>query len=115
MHALAQQRRRTVATVLLSRMGMRRRSTDAATALEIGLLVGAAALVSVLVALPSSALLLGGLDTVPDRPPAPLFTVPWGPLAAVLAGVLLVAVGGALLAGRAARRAVPGEVLRDTA
>jgi putative ABC transport system permease protein len=115
MHALAQQRRRTVATVLLSRMGMRRRSTDAATALELGLLVGAAAVVAVLVALPSSALLLDGLDTVPDRPPAPLFTVPWGTLALVLAGVLVVAVGGALLAGRAARRVVPGEVLRDTA
>jgi putative ABC transport system permease protein len=76
--------------------------------------VGAAALVAVLVALPASALLLGGLDTVPDRPPAPLFTIPWGPLVFVLAGVVVVAVGGAMLAGRAARRVVPGDVLRDT-
>jgi putative ABC transport system permease protein len=113
MHALAQQRRRTVATVLLARIGMRRRSTDTATALELGLLVGAAALVAVVVALPASALLLGPLDPLPDLPPGPLFTVPWEPLAVVLAGVLGVAGGGALLAGRAARRVRPGEVLRD--
>jgi putative ABC transport system permease protein len=113
MHALAQQRRRTVATVLLSRMGMRRRAVDAATALELGLLVGTAALVAVVVALPSSALLLRPLDPLPGLPPGTLFTVPWGPLAAVLAGVLAVAAGGALLVGHAARRVVPGEVLRD--
>ena len=113
MHALAQQRRRTVAALLLGRMGMTRRSTDAATALEIGLLTGTAALVAALVALPASALVLDLLDPVPTLLPEPLFTVPWGSLAVVLTGVVGVTAGGALLVGRAARRTVPGEVLRE--
>ena len=113
MHALAQQRRRTVAALLLERMGMRRRSADAATALEIGVLTGAAAMVAVLVALPASALVLDLLDPVPTLLPDPLFAVPWGSLAVVAAGVLAVTVGGALLVGRAARRTVAGEVLRE--
>jgi putative ABC transport system permease protein len=113
MHALAQQRRRTVAALLLARMGMTRRSADTATALEIGLLTGLAAVVATLVALPTSALVLGKLDPVPSLLPGPLFTVPWGSLAVVLAGVVVVTVGGALLVGRAARRTVAGEVLRE--
>jgi putative ABC transport system permease protein len=113
MHALAQQRRRTVAALLLDRMGMSRRSADTATALEIGLLTGAAALVAVVVALPASALVLGLLDPVPTLLPDPLFTVPWGSLAVVLAGVVGVTVAGAWLVGRTARRTVAGEVLRE--
>ena len=113
MHALAQQRRRTVAALLLERMGMRRRSADAATALEIGILSGSAAIVAVAVALPASVLVLELLDPVPTLLPHPLFTVPWGSLAVVLAGVLAVTVGGAWSVGRAARRTVAGEVLRD--
>ena len=113
MHALAQQRRRTVAALLLERMGMRRRSADAATALEIGVLTGSAAVVAVVVALPASALVLELLDPVPTVLPDPLFAVPWGSLAVVAAGVVAVTVGGALLVGRAARRTVAGEVLRE--
>jgi putative ABC transport system permease protein len=113
MHALAQQRRRTVAALLLARMGMTRSSADTATALEIGLLTGVAAVVAALVALPASALVLPQLDPVPTLLPAPLFTVPWSSLTVVLAGVLGVTVGGALLVGRAARRTVAGEVLRE--
>jgi hypothetical protein len=113
MHALAQQRRRAVAGLLLRRMGLRRRSADAATAAEIALLVVPAAVVAVAVGLPSSAAILPLLDPAPALLPDPLFTVPWGPLAAVLAGVVAATAAGALLVGRAARRAVPGEVLRD--
>jgi putative ABC transport system permease protein len=113
MHALAQQRRRTVAALLLDRMGMSRRSSDTATALEIGLLTGIAAVVAALVALPASALVLPLLDPAPTLLPEPLFTVPWGSVAVVLVGVVGVTVGGALLVGRAARRTVAGEVLRE--
>lgn len=115
MHALAQQRRRTVAALLLARMGLPRRSADAATALEIGLLTGSAAVVAVAVALPTSTLVVRLLDPVPALLPEPLFTVPWGALVVVLAGVLLVTAGSALLVGRAARRAVAGEVIRGAA
>ena len=80
---------------------MRRRSADAATALEIGVLTGSAAVVAVVVALPASALVLELLDPVPTVLPDPLFAVPWGSLAVVAAGVVVVTVGGALLVGRA--------------
>ncbi|SOE03820.1 hypothetical protein [Blastococcus haudaquaticus] len=113
MHALAQQRRRTVAALLLTRMGMGRRSLDAAGALEIGLLAGLGALVAVAVALPTSALLLGLLDPVPDLRPDPLFALPWGSVAAVVVGVALVTAASALLVGRSARRATGGQVMRD--
>ena len=113
MHALAQQRRRTVAALLLQRMGMSRPSADAATALEIGLLTGVAAVVATLVALPASALVLPQLDPVPSLLPVPIFDIPWTSLAVVAGGVVAVTVFGALLVGRAARRTVPGEVLRE--
>ena len=113
MQALAQQRRRTVAGLLLSRMGMTRRAADAATGLEIGLLAGLGALVAVAVALPASALVLRLLDPVPTLPPDPLFSIPWSSLAVVAAGIVLVTVGGAVLVGRAARRATGGQVMRD--
>jgi putative ABC transport system permease protein len=113
MHALSQQRRRTVAALLLGRMGMSTRSADAATAIEIGLLTGLAAVVAVAVALPSSALILRLLDPVPQLRPDPLFAVPWGSLGAVAAGVLVVTLGGAALVGRASRRATGGQVMRD--
>ena len=74
-----------------------------------------AALVAVAVALPSSALVLRALDPVPELQPDPLFAVPWGDLGAVLAGVVLVTVGGAALVGRTARRDTGGQVLRDAA
>ena len=113
LHAMSQQRRRTVGALLLARMGMRRRGSDGATAIEIGLLTGLAAIVAVAVALPSSALVLRALDPVPDLQPDPLFAVPWGDLGAVLAGVVLVTLGGAALVGRTARRDTGGQVLRD--
>ncbi len=112
-HAAAQQRRRTVAALLLTRMGMARRSSDAAAGLEIGLLAAGAALVAVAVALPASALVLRLLDPVPGLRPDVLFRVPWGSLATVLAGVVLVPVGSALLVGRSARRTNGGQVMRD--
>jgi putative ABC transport system permease protein len=112
MHALAQQRRRTVAALLLRRMGMRRRALDAATALETGVLTGLGALVAVAVALPASALLLPLLDPVPALSPAPVLAVPWGSLAAVVTGVLAVTAVTAVLVGRAARADDPGTVLR---
>jgi putative ABC transport system permease protein len=115
LHAMSQQRRRSAAALLLGRMGMSRRSADAATALEIGLLTGLAALVAVVVALPSSALVLRALDPVPDLRPDPLFAVPWGDLGAVVAGIVLVTLGGAALVGRSARRDSGGQVLREAA
>jgi putative ABC transport system permease protein len=113
MHAMAQQRRRTVAALLLTRMGMSRRSSDAAAGLEIGLLAGVAALVAVAVAVPASALVLRLLDPVPDLRPDALFEVPWDSVATVLTSVVLVTVGSALLVGRSARRATGGQVMRD--
>jgi hypothetical protein len=113
LHALAQQRRRTVAALLLGRMGLSRRAGDAAAGLEIALLTGVGALVAVGVALPASALVLRLLDPVPDLPPEALFAVPWGSLAAVAAGVVALTAVGAVLVGRPSGRTEPGEVLRE--
>jgi putative ABC transport system permease protein len=112
-HALAQQRRRTVAALLLARMGMSRSAADRSAALEIGLLALLGAVVAVATALPASALVVRLLDPDPAVLPAPLFAVPWSSIAAVLAGALLVTVAGGLLVARTARRAPAGEVLRD--
>lgn len=112
MHALAQQRRRTVAALLLTRMGMRRRDLDAATALEIGLLSGLGVLVAVAVAVPASALVLQLLDPVPALLPAPLFAVPWSSVAAVVLGVAVLTATTAVLVGRAARSDDAGQVMR---
>ena len=113
MHAVAQQRRRTVAALLLGRMGMRRRTANLSSGLEIGLLTGLAALVAVAVALPASALVLRLLDPVPSLRPGSVFGMPWASIAAVLAGVAVVTVCGAVLVGRSARRATGGQVMRD--
>lgn len=113
MHAVSQQRRRTVSALLLGRMGMSRRAADATAGLEIGLLAGLAALVAVAVALPSSVLVLRLLDPVPSLQPGTLFDVPWASVAAVAGGVAVVTVVGAVLVGRTARRASGGQVMRD--
>ncbi|RZU33924.1 ABC transporter permease [Blastococcus saxobsidens] len=113
MHAVAQQRRRTVAGLLLRRMGMTDRAADVSAGLEIGLLAGLSALVAVVVALPASALVLRVLDPVPSLEPEAVFAVPWGSIAAVGAGVVLVTVIGSWLVGRTARRATGGQVMRD--
>ena len=113
MHALAQQRRRTVAALLLGRMGMRRRAADVSSGLEIGLLAGLGAIIAVAVALPASALVLQLLDPVPTLPPEPLFPTPWPSIVAVVGGVAVVTVVGAALVGRSARRATGGQVMRD--
>jgi putative ABC transport system permease protein len=65
------------------------------------------------VALPASALVLRLLDPVPDLRPDVLFRVPWGSIATVVAGVLLVTAASALVVGRSARRTDGGQVLRD--
>ncbi|MCF6744197.1 hypothetical protein E9529_07895 [Blastococcus sp. KM273128] len=113
MHAVAQQRRRTVAALLLRRMGLDRRASDAASGAEIGLLAGLAALVAVLVALPASALVLRVLDPLPALQPGAVFAVPRAALAVVAGGVVLVTAVGSWLVGRTARRATGGQVMRD--
>ena len=112
-HAAAQQRRRTVAALLLSRMGLGRRSADTAVALETGLLAGLSLVVAVAVGLPSSALVVRLLDPVPTLPPGTLVAVPWATLGGAVGGVLLATVLGAVLVGRAARRTSGGQVMRD--
>lgn len=113
LHALAQQRRRTVAALLLARMGLSRGAADRSAALETGLLAALGAFVAVAVALPTSALVVRLLDPAPALLPGVLFTVPRNAIAAVLAGAAVVTVVVGLLVARAARRSSAGEVLRD--
>ncbi|MGY1723984.1 hypothetical protein [Blastococcus sp. SYSU DS0533] len=113
MHAVAQQRRRTVGVLLLRRMGLGRRASHTASGAEIGLLAGLSALVAVLVALPTSALVLRVLDPLPALQPAAVFAVPWAALAVVAGGVVLVTAVGSWLVGRTARRTPGGQVMRD--
>ncbi|MGY1770059.1 hypothetical protein [Blastococcus sp. SYSU D00813] len=111
----AQQRRRAAASVLLTRMGMGGRAQRTAAALETGLLACLGAVLAVAVALPVSALLVRLLDPVPDVLPGPLFSVPWGTLAAVAAGAVTATLAGSLLVGRVARQTTGGRVMRDAA
>ncbi|RBY88767.1 hypothetical protein [Blastococcus sp. TF02A-26] len=113
LQAVAQQRRRAAASVLLTRMGVGAAAQRSAAALETGLLAGLSAVLAVAVALPVSALLVELLDPVPDVLPGPLVAVPWGSLVAVVAGAALATVAGAVLTGRAARQADGGRVMRD--
>jgi putative ABC transport system permease protein len=94
-------------------MGMSRSAAQRSSGLEIGLLTGLGALVAVAVALPTSALVLRLLDPVPTLRPAAVFAVPWGSLAAVVAGVVLVTLVASMLIGRVAGRATGGQVMRD--
>jgi putative ABC transport system permease protein len=113
LHALAQQRRRTVAALLLARMGLSRGAADRSAALETGLLAVLGTVVAVAVALPTSALVVRLLDPAPALLPGPIFTVPRGSILGVLAGAAVVTVVVGLLVARAARRSSAGEVLRD--
>ena len=113
LHALAQQRRRTVAAMLLARMGLSRGAADRSAALETGLLALLGALVAVAVALPTSAFVVRLLDPAPNLLPGPIFTVPSSSIVGVLAGAAVVTLVVGLLVARAARRSSPGEVLRD--
>jgi predicted lysophospholipase L1 biosynthesis ABC-type transport system permease subunit len=113
LHALAQQRRRTVAALLMARMGLSRSAADRSATLEIGLLALLGALVAVGTALPASALVIRLFDPDPDLLPAPLFAVPWTTVRWVLAGTVVATCLAGLLVARSARRARAGEVLRD--
>ncbi|RZS89930.1 putative ABC transport system permease protein [Motilibacter rhizosphaerae] len=115
LHAAGQQRRRTVATVLLDRMGLGRAAGRTAAALELGLLAGTALVCGCVLALPACAFVLGRVDPVPAVAPAPLFRVPALALLAVVVGTLAAVVLGALLVDRLARRAPAGTVMRAPA
>jgi putative ABC transport system permease protein len=112
LHAASQQRRRTVATVLLTRMGLTPRSARRSAAAELVMIGGIAAVLGAALTLPAAQLLLGRLDPLPSLPPGPLFAVPGPTLAALAFGVVVAAVAGAALVDRMARRIPGGEVLR---
>ncbi|RKS74123.1 putative ABC transport system permease protein [Motilibacter peucedani] len=112
LYAAAQQRRRTVASVLLDRMGLARRSALAAAAVELGLLALVAAVLGAGLGLPTARLVLDTLDPVPALPPGPVFEVPLPALLAVAVGVVLLVAVGSVLVDSLARRAPRGQVLR---
>ena len=113
LHAAGQHRRRTVAAVLLARMGLSRRSARSAAAVELGLLALLAGLLGVAFALPTSRLVLERLDPVPGLPPDPLFELPGATLAGVAGAVVVVSVVGAVIVDLLTRRSPGGQVLRD--
>ncbi|WP_369137524.1 hypothetical protein [Modestobacter versicolor] len=113
LHAAAQQRHRTVAALLLARMGMSRRASDTAAGLETGLLAGLATVVALAVALPASALVLPLLDPVPAVLPGVTVAVPWPTVGLTVAGAALATAAATWLVGRAAGRTSGGQVMRD--
>lgn len=112
LHAASQQRRRTVATVLLTRMGLSPSSSRWSATIELALLGGLAALLGAAFTLPAARLLLVRLDPVPGLPPGPLFAVPGLSLVAMALAVAVAAVAGAAVVDRLARRTPGGEVMR---
>jgi hypothetical protein len=113
LHAAAQHRRRTVAGVLLARMGLSRGSARMAAAVELGLLALLAGVLGAVFALPTSRLVLDRLDPVPSLPPEPLFALPGQSLAAIAGAVAGVSLVGAVLVDLLTRGTTGGEVLRD--
>ena len=112
LHLQARQRSRNLSFALASRMGLSDRAHRRALTLELGMLIGSAAVIGSVLAVVAALLVRPRLEVAPDLPGPTVFEVPWALLAGVAAGAMVVAMAGGWLAQRRARRANAAEVLR---
>jgi len=94
------------------RMGLSAGTQRRAVTLELGEILGIAFVLGTGLAVAAAALVRAKLDLLPGVPGPTIFAVPWLLLGATAAGFLLVAIAGARLVGRRARRTNVAEVLR---
>jgi putative ABC transport system permease protein len=108
----ARQRQRTLLLALAERMGLTRRAHMSALALELGVMLLIALLVGGMVGIGISALLFKRLDPLPTVAPAPTLVVSTVLALVLITALVALAIAGAYLADRAARRVSLTEVLR---
>lgn len=108
----ARQRSQIVSYGLSLRMGLDRRGHGRSLVLELGTMLAAAAALGVGLAVAASFLMVPRLDPLGAIPPEPTVVLPLARLLVLVAALGAVAVGGAWLAGRRARAARLGEVMR---
>lgn len=106
------QRSRTASYAMARRMGLSKTAHLRSLFVELGTLLGVAAVAGAALAWVAVLLVYGWLDVDADRPPAPLLTVPTVTLIAGVVAALAVAIAASLYAQRAANRADMAEVLR---
>jgi hypothetical protein len=112
LYLLARQRAQTIATAFGMRMGLRRRPAAAALALELALILAIAFVVAVLGAIAAAGAIVSRSDPLPNLPPGPLFTGPWGDLLVVALVLGVVAAVGGLVASRPPRDEALVEAIR---
>ena len=108
----ARQRQRTLLLALAERMGLTRRAHRTALALELGVMLLIALLMGGAVGIWVSALLFKRLNPLPTVTPAPTLVVSTALVLLLFTAIVALAVAGAYLADRAARRVSLTEVLR---
>ncbi|MER6765131.1 MULTISPECIES: ABC transporter permease family protein [Amycolatopsis] len=111
----ARARARRGAYVLLRRMGITSGAHWRALAYEVGGLLAAGFAVGVGFAAIAVSVTYEGYDLDPSTPPGTVIPVPWGPGGQLLLAAVVVALVVTYAAQRAAARALPSEVLRDSA
>ncbi|OAP25292.1 FtsX-like permease family protein [Amycolatopsis sp. M39] len=111
----ARARARRGAYVLLRRMGITSGAHWRALAYEVGGLLAAGFALGVGFAAVAVSVTYEGYDLDPATPPGTVIPVPWGPGGQLLLAAVVVALAVTYAAQRAAARALPSEVLRDTA
>ncbi|MGH2656429.1 MAG: hypothetical protein ACRDIZ_07015 [Actinomycetota bacterium] len=108
----ARQRSQVVSYGLSLRMGLDRRGHRRSLLLELGSMLAAAAVLGGGLAVAASSLIVPRLDPLGAIPPEPTVDLPVVRLLVLAAALAAVALGGAWLAGRRARAAHLGEVMR---
>jgi putative ABC transport system permease protein len=108
----ARQRSQIVSYGLSLRMGLDRRGHRRSLLLELGSMLAAAAVLGGGLAVAASSLIVPRLDPLGAIPPEPTVDLPVVRLLVLAAALAAVALGGAWLAGRRARVAHLGEVMR---
>jgi hypothetical protein len=108
----ARQESRALAFALGGRMGLSDRAHRRALTLELGFMLGIAAIAGSGPAIVAALLVRSRLRVVPSLPGPTVFSLPWLLLAVVGVGAVVVASAGGRLAQRRARRTKVAEVLR---
>jgi putative ABC transport system permease protein len=110
----ARQKTREVSYSLARRMGLTRRQHRVALGLEFGGLLVPALIAACGLALLAAHLVYRDFDPMPTLPPPSFFRIPIGVIEAAAAGLLVVAVGAALLLQRLADRVDVAQLMRAT-
>jgi putative ABC transport system permease protein len=108
----ARQRSQTIASALGRRMGLSRTAETTSLCLEVAGILLFAGVVGGVVALAAARPVVEQLDTLPDRPPPPVFVTPTASILLAVAALAVLAIAAGLVTSWLARRADVSEALR---